>query len=152
MTMLSKLVPAAACTFGTAGTARAAVPMIMMTTSKIALKVRILPRGGTLPRRVSGADLVILFLFSFSTFLHDLGRDRYGPSRTVCSLCRTRTRLFVLSEFFGKNYYTAHFWYRQFRTFRPGSKFMCPVTTVVLCGLRGIPCRLSLSSNGARVA
>src|SRR5436853_7778004 len=107
MTMLSKLVPAAACTFGTAGTARAAVPMIMMTTSKIALKVRILPRGGTLPRRVCGADLAILFLCSFSTFLPDLDRDLYGQSRTVCSLCRTRTRLFVLSVFLRKDHYTA---------------------------------------------
>src|SRR5712692_3968778 len=102
MTTLSKLVPVAACAFGKAGTPSAAIPMIMITTSKIALKVRILPRGGTLPRRVAGADLGLRFLFSFSTFFHDLGRDRCVPSRTACSHCRTRTRLFVVSEFFGK--------------------------------------------------
>ena len=38
---------------------------------------------------------MIRLLFSFSTFFHVLGRDRFGSSRTVCSLCRTRTRLFV---------------------------------------------------------
>src|SRR6267143_1604527 len=102
MTTLSKLVPAAACAFGIAGTAMATIPMIMMATSKIALKVRILLRAGTRPQRIAGADLGLRFLFSFSTFLLSLGRDRYGPSRTVCSLCRRRTRLFVLSEFFGK--------------------------------------------------
>src|SRR5207302_1636498 len=50
----------------------------------------------------AGADIGIRVLFSFSTFFHVLGRHRVGPSRTVCSLCRRRTRLFVVSEFLGK--------------------------------------------------
>jgi len=55
-------------------------------------------------RIAAGADLAILVLFSLSTLFHDLGRGHTGPSRTIRSLCRTRTRLFVLSEFFGSNY------------------------------------------------
>jgi hypothetical protein len=137
ITTLSKLVPAAACAFGNAGTASVTIPMIIMATSKCVLKARIVLQSQTRTRGVASADLVILFLFSFSTFLHDLGRDLYGPSRTVCSLCRRRTRLFVVSEFFGKNYYTMHFRYRHYRTFQEGSKFMCPVTTVFLRGLLG---------------
>src|SRR5436309_15506154 len=78
---------------------------------------------------------MIPFLFSFSTFLPDLGRDHCGPSRTDCSHCRTRTRLFVVSEFFGKNYYSMHFRYRRYRTSCHSFEFMCPVTTVFLRGL-----------------
>src|SRR2546427_7802240 len=104
ITTLSKFAPAAACAFGKAGTASITIPMIIMATSKCVLKARILLQSQTRTCGVAGADLPILFLFSFSTFLHDLGQDHCGPSRTVCSLCRTRTRLFV-SEFFGKNYY-----------------------------------------------
>ena len=50
-----------------------------------------------------GADLTMLVLISLSILLHDLGRGHTDPSRTIRSLCRMRTRLFVLSEFFGSN-------------------------------------------------
>src|SRR5260370_11019834 len=55
-------------------------------------------------RLAAGAELAVLVLFSLSTLFHNLGRGHTGPSRTIRSLCRTRTRLFVLSEFFGRNY------------------------------------------------
>ena len=135
MTTLSKLVPAAACALGSAGTANVTIPIIIMRTSNRDLNVEIPLRPRTLQRGAAGADLMLLFLFSFSTFLHDVGRDRYGPSRTDCSHCRTRTRLFVVSEFFGRNYYSAHFRYRRYRTSYPSFEFMCPVTTAVLRGL-----------------
>src|SRR5439155_16146757 len=102
ITTLSKFAPAAARAFGNAGTASVTIPMIMTATSKCVLKARILLQSRTRTRGVAGADLMLLFLFSFSTFHHDLRRDHYGPSRTACSHCRRRTRLFVVSEFFGK--------------------------------------------------
>src|SRR5438552_10653872 len=94
ITTLSKLAPAAAGAFGNAVTASVTIPMIIMATSKGVLNARTLLQSQTRTRGVAGADLVIRFLFSFSTLLHDLGRDRYGPSRTACSHCRRRTRLF----------------------------------------------------------
>ena len=50
----------------------------------------------------AGMDLTIAVLFWHSIFFHDLGRDQHGPNRTACSHCRGRTRLFGVSEFFGK--------------------------------------------------
>src|SRR5437879_10438978 len=79
----------------------AIIPMMSMTTSKRALKLKVL-QVWTRQHGAAGADIGIRVLFSFSTFFHVLGRHRVGPSRTVCSLCRCRTRLFVVSEFLGK--------------------------------------------------